>query len=250
MTSWRKGLRGAFRRLGYTVHRWPSNRFDGMRDALSLLCSAGYRPRIVIDAGAHTGAWTRLARSVFPGVAAFHLIEPQLGCHAALEALTRQSANVTLHRVAVTEPGVTRVRLIGMAAEDGTGARVAGPDEGATTEVECAAATLDALLGDGIAPEDRALLKLDLEGHEIPALRGARRVLEAVEVVLVEVQFFEIEGNGRPGFGDVHGFFRERGFELYDVACLSARPRDLRLRLGDVIFARRDSALLADRSWR
>ena len=92
------------------------------------------------------------------------------------------------------------------------------------TAVERAAATLDALLGDRIAREDRALLKLDLEGHELPALRGARRVLEASEVVVVEVQFFEIDGNGRPCFGDVHAFFRERGFELYDVACLSPAP--------------------------
>ena len=244
MTLWRQGLRAALERLGYTVHRWPAHRFDGMRDALFLLRRAGYRPRVVIDAGAHTGAWTRLARSAFPDASSFHLIEPQLGCHAALEALARRSAGFTLHRIAVTEPGVTRVCLIGA----GTGARVAGPDDKATA-VECAAATLDALLGDRIAREDRALLKLDLEGHELPALRGARRVLEASEVVVVEVQFFEIDGNGRPCFGDVHAFFRERGFELYDVACLSPRPRDLRLRLGDVIFARRDSGLLADRSW-
>jgi hypothetical protein len=48
MTSWREGLRAAFQRLGYTVHRWPSNRFDSMRDALFLLSRAGYRPRVVI----------------------------------------------------------------------------------------------------------------------------------------------------------------------------------------------------------
>ena len=32
-------------------------------------------------------------------------------------------------------------------------------------------------------PEDRALLKLDLENHEIGALRGAERLLKNVEVV-------------------------------------------------------------------
>jgi hypothetical protein len=131
----------------------------------------------------------------------------------------------------------------------GTGAWVAGPDEAAPGELHCPSTTLDALLADRLAREDRALLKLDLEGHELKALRGGVRVLQLVEVVLTELQFFEINGNGRPLFGDVVSFFRDRGFELYDFACLSARPRDLRLRMGDVIFARRDSALLVDRSW-
>ena len=94
-----------------------------------------------------------------------------------------------------------------------------------------------------------ALLKLDLEGHEAVALRGAARLLAVVEVVVSEVQFFPISDNGRPVFADMAGLLRGRGFELYDFACLAPRPRDLRLRMGDVVFARRDSSLLADRSW-
>jgi hypothetical protein len=138
--------------------------------------------------------------------------------------------------------------MVGAATGDGSGARIARAAQEAERGVECAAATLDALMGDDIARADRALLKLDLEGHEIPALRGGGRVLEAVEVVLTEVQFFGVGDNGRPRFSDMHRFFEERGFDLYDVACLSPRPRDLRLRLGDVIFVRRVSALLADPS--
>jgi hypothetical protein len=131
----------------------------------------------------------------------------------------------------------------------GTGAWVARPGEVASGEVECPATMLDALLADRVARADRALLKLDLEGHEVPALQGASRLLQAVEVVLTELQFYEINDNGRLIFADVLNFLRERGFELYDFACLSQRPRGMRLRMGDVVFVRRDSPLLTDRSW-
>jgi len=53
----------------------------------------------------------------------------------------------------------------------------------------------------------------------------------------------------RPIFSDVLGFLRDRGFELYDVASLSARPRDGRLRQADGVFVRRESPLSSGRSW-
>ena len=109
--------------------------------------------------------------------------------------------------------------------------------------------TLDELFAGKISRSDRALLKLDIEGYEIPALKGASQLLEAVEALLTEVQFFEINGNGRPQFGDMVEFMRARGFEVYDVACLSQRPRDMRLRMGDIVFVRRDRELMQDLSW-
>jgi hypothetical protein len=41
----------------------------------------------------------------------------------------------------------------------------------------------------------------------------------------------------------------DRGFALYDVLALASRPRDGRLRSGDVMFVRGNSPLLADVSW-
>lgn len=234
---------------GYTVHRWPAGRFDGMRDALVLLRSAGYRPRVIIDVGANRGEWTRLAREVFPD-SIFHLFEPQPVCVAALAPLATGVPQLTVHAVAVTRPGVSRVRMIGGGHEGGgTGAWVGQPGEAAPGEVECPAATLDAVVSGSVTVADRALLKLDIEGHELPALEGATELLEKTEVILTELQFYPINDNGRAVFGDVVNFLHARGFELYDFACLSSRPRDKRLRMGDALFARLDSPLLADRSW-
>src|SRR5262249_12223446 len=125
----------------------------------------------------------------------------------------------------------------------------ARPGETGSGELHCPATTLDALLADRLTRADRTLLKLDLEGHELPALRGAARVLDVVEVIVTEAQFFEINDNGRPCFADVLDCLRARHSALYDIAALSPRPRDHRLRLGDAIFAHDTSPLLSDRSW-
>ena len=245
--SWWKELAlRSFELAGYRVTRMrPANRFQAMDEALLLLRGFGFDPRVVIDAGANVGTWTRVCRTIFPD-AAYHLIEPQPGYVEEVRSALRTISKVEVHGVAVTEPGIGSVRMCGAGS---TGAWVANPGEHTPCEVVCPATTLDELLADRVSAEDRVLLKLDLECHEVTALTGARRLLKAVEVVLTEVQFYPANDNGRPTFSDVLAFLRERGFEIYDIACLSQRPRDMRLRMGDVVFVRNDSQLLADRSW-
>jgi FkbM family methyltransferase len=249
VSGWRGAVRRMFEAAGLTIHRWPANRFDGMRDALMLLRRSGFSPNVVIDCGANLGQWSRLALSVFPE-ATFHLIEPQPACTASLRGLARETGRAQVHAVAMTEPGVAEVRMIGGGdVGGGTGAWVARPGEAAIGEAICRATTLDELLAAEVTPADRCLLKLDLEGHELPALRGAARLLGAVEVVLTEFQFFEINANGRPTFGSLLRMLDAHGFDLYDFACLVSRPRDQRLRMGDAVFVRRGSPLIADEGW-
>ena len=232
----RELFRLAVEHLGYTVHRWPANRFDGTSDVMRLLRQAGYLPRVIIDGGANMGTWTRMARTIFPS-ATFHIIEPQPACREALDDLSRRMPGLVVHPVALTKPGTSQVRIVGGGVTGGgTGGWVALRGEWEPGAVECPATTLDCLLADHVVREDRALLKLDLEGHELTALQGAARLLDVVEVLLTELQFFDINDGGCPVFADLLEFLRAGGFELYDFACLAARPRDLRLRMGDAVF--------------
>jgi FkbM family methyltransferase len=236
------------RAAGYRVERWrPANRFNAMSETLELLQLRAFQPRVIIDAGANVGQWTEMALRVFPG-SAVHMIEPQPACRPSLERLAAARDAVTLHPVALSRPGQTRLAFTGGVAEGGTGVHVMIAGE-SDLELECPATTLDELFAARVSRADRPLLKLDLEGHEVEALRGAGALLDAVEAIVIEAQLYDINNNGLPVFRDVFQLLADRGFELYDLASTGWRRRDMRMHMLDAVFVRSDSPLCADRSW-
>jgi FkbM family methyltransferase len=236
-------------RWGLRVSTRPPNRFVAMREVLAGLRARGFSPDLIVDGGANTGQWIGLARPFFPEPPV-HLVEPQPACLRALEHIARSDGNMIIHPLALTAPGSASVRLLGGGPAGGsTGAYVALPHEQGDDAQVCPAGTLDALLRTELTWARRVLLKLDLEGHEIEALRGGEAVLAATEVIVSEVQFYEIERDGRPLLRQLMSFLAEREFELYDFAMLADRPRDGRLRAGDVAFVRRTSPLARDTGW-
>jgi hypothetical protein len=129
----------------------------------------------------------------------------------------------------------------------GTGAHIAWDVNRSPASADVEATTLDHLFAATVTADDRILLKLDLQGHELLALSGASATLPLVEVVLIEVSFFQ--QTGEPTIPQIICFFDSKGFELFDIAALSGRTRDDRLRQGDLVFVRQGTTLLADRSW-
>jgi len=242
-------VRRVLQRFGIRVTRTPINRFASIGDTLAAMRGRGFDARVVVDGGANHGQFFSLARPVFPD-AVFHLIEPQAACIPALDSLAEHDAgHVVVHRTAITEPGVSRVRMVGGGDSGGAGNWVAKRGDQAAGEFESAATTLDELLDAHVGRNDRALLKLDLEHHEIPALSGARSLLTKVEAILTEVTFFDIDNWGATLFAEMASFLDERNFVLYDVASLASRARDGRLRMGDAVFVRCGTPLVEDNSW-
>lgn len=236
-------VKRAFERAGLVVRRAPANRFEAMETSLQQLRAGGYRPRVVIDCGANCGQWFGLASSVFPE-AEFHVIEPQEECWATLEAAAARRGRTSVHKVAATAPGSPQVRMARGGGEASTGAFVMSDAHTFASDLTAAATTLDRLFAARVQADDRALLKLDIEGHEMEALRGATSLLDRVEVILCEVRFYDVYHAGAPAFGAVMSFLGERGFSLFDFASLSGRKKpDHRLWLGDAIFIRNGSPL-------
>ncbi len=119
-------VRSGIRKMGYRVTRaGAANRFAAMDDALWLLRSWGYDPRVVIDGGANVGVFTQMARRIFPE-AQFHLVEPQPACAPVLRGLAQRWPGVHFHQTALTRPQVRQVTLLGCGEGGGsTGAWVA-----------------------------------------------------------------------------------------------------------------------------
>lgn len=232
--------------LGLRVTRHV-NRFQAMSETLNLVARNGFAPATIIDAGANVGDWSRLARGIFRD-AMIHMIEPQSGCAQDLRALAASEDAMRFHNVAITRPGVRKVSMAGGGPmSKSTGAWVMEYTDPAPDTQLSDATTLDELFPPG-TPQP-ILLKLDLEGHEMAALEGAENLLSVVEVVVSEVSLFDVNNSGRPLFSDLLAFLKSRNFELYDLASMSARQRDGRLRQADAVFVRTDSALSADRAW-
>ncbi|MEJ0067174.1 MAG: FkbM family methyltransferase [Caulobacteraceae bacterium] len=192
----------------------------------------------MVDGGANVG-------DLFP-TATIDLVEPQPACRDALERLARDR-RFRLHAVALGAENA----FISLAIDPGgvtTGAHVLPDIDGPGAErVSVPVARLDTLLGSEMKIEERTFLKLDLQGWELEALKGADGVIDRMEAILLEVSFFAQAYE--PTIEMLVRFLDERGFSLYDIAALGARRRDNRAHQGDFLFVRRDSPLMADRAW-
>jgi FkbM family methyltransferase len=242
-----KMVQALFRRCGLNLTRLPGNRFDVMPDVLRQLAREGFAPTLIIDVGANRGQWAAMVSAVFARVP-LHLIEPQAACRADLDAFAARRGATEIHNTFLTRRGVSRVQVVG-GGSGSTGAHVIDTSTGRTDGESMPALTLDAVFAHRLRDADRVLLKLDVEGHELDVLDGASAVLAHVEVIVSEVTFFDIEHTGYPTFTEFVATLARAGFVLYDIAALASRRRDGRLRMGDAVFVRTTSPLMADDSW-
>ena len=235
------------RRTPYRIIRArDANRFQAIEECLASLAKLGFSPRRIVDGRANVGDFARLASSIFPD-ATVHLVEPQPACCDTLAQLA-QDKRFQLHTVALgAEDGFLDLAIDPAGVT--TGAHIlpdaVPPDDAVCTQVPVA--RLDTLLANGIGIDDRCLLKLDLQGWELEALNGAERILDRIEVILIEVSFFAQAYE--PSIETLVHFLDERGFSLYDIASLAARKRDNRAHQGDFVFVHRGSQLMADTAW-
>jgi FkbM family methyltransferase len=239
--SMKRLIKAVLARTPYRIVRdQGGNRFQAIEAALAGMKNRGFDPDIVIDGGAHLGSFSLMAETLFPR-AEFHLIEPQAACLPHLRRLCAQKGFV-LYEQALAEES-KRV-LLTSGKEPNTGAHVAQKPDQRASEVN--AIRLDDLFVNQVRGRN-ALLKLDLQGYELFALRGAESLLPSVEVILTEVSFFSQAYE--PSIVELLSFLNERDFELYDIASITGRSRDNRARQGDFILVRKGSVLASDRGW-
>lgn len=79
------------------------------------------------------------------------------------------------------------------------------------------------------------ILKLDLQGHELSAIRGLRNQLNYVKLIHIEVQFLSFY-EGSPLFSEVETFLRDHGFMLFQLYPPVRSPIDGRILYGDATF--------------
>ncbi len=220
----------ALRSIGLNVSRHR----DPYSDAARLL--AGVPVSAVVDGGAYVGSAVRRMLDAFPR-ATVHAFEPQ-----ALE----------FGRLSESFAGNGRVRLYPQALSNNSGRATLHITTTAYTTSLLEAAPHSGLHPSGQQPVETitlddwwsaqgrpevAFLKLDLQGHELQALMGARRMLaEAVHSVLTEVNFVA-RYEGQCFFHEVAAFLHQNGVgfhRLYEWLPL----QDGSWRQADALFVR------------
>lgn len=230
------------------VRRSRENRFSAIDQSLISLRQRGFDPPLILDGGANVGEFSRLAFRLFPR-STIHAVEPQPGCAEALQSLqTKYGDRLVIHMAALCAPedhGST-LTLFSDSTYTSTGAHVALGDTTGSTTITVPCLSIDNIISD-TSHSFGSLLKLDLQGYEMHALHGAVSSIKTFDVMLIEVSFFAQVYE--PPISALVKFLAENGFELYDIASLSARRRDDRPHQADFVFVRSESALAADRAW-
>ena len=141
---------------------------------------------VFVDGGANVGLFSLLAASAVGPGGRVLACEPVPGTMRLLEANAAENdlPALELHEVALSDrPG--RERLV--VFEDGSGLASFAPETSGGTPVEVTVTTLDELtsrFGNRVA-----LVKLDIEGAEVKAVRGARDLIARSDpIFLIEVE--------------------------------------------------------------
>ena len=196
--------------------------------------------RTVIDVGANRGQFALYAKVRFPE-AQIYSLEPLSRPRGQMRALFAGEGRVhVIGKAAGETPGRARVNvskqddsssLLSMAErqlERYPETRMVGAED---VEVD----TLDAMFSD-LDLGGPILLKLDVQGYELQALRGGRKLLERVDAVLTEasfVPFYEEQAL----FDDLHQWLTAAGFHL--VAGAMSSQSGGRWEQGDFLYERR-----------
>ena len=194
------------------------------------------------DLGANKGYWTTRAAPLFEQVIA---VEASAATFDALEGNAGHLANVTLHRAAIHARTGETLGFVNTHLSHAS-ARLAG---GAPAGAEDSTETVTTLaIDDLVPPGTQALIKLDIEGAEIAAIRGAARALADGAVLI-----YEDHGNDSACTVSAH-LLEMPGIRLYscenglasmpDVAAIRALKRDP-YKGYNFVAARADSSLLA-----
>jgi FkbM family methyltransferase len=214
---------------------------------LKTVNDRGFSPRGIIDVGANRGDWTKLALNLFPK-ANILMIEPQSEMVAPLEQICREHPNVEFIQAgAGPSPG----ELIQTIWDDLAGSSFLPHATQEHLSSGKQRLTRIITIADEVQKRPHFhpdLVKLDIQGFEIEALKGATPLFGVTELFILETSLYEFLPR-IPLTHDCFTFMRSKGYDFYDVTGFIRRPFDGALAQIDIAFAKAGGILRNTHRW-
>ena len=171
---------------------------------------------VLFDVGANVGSWTEGMLQRLPGARVF-MFDPSPGCQAVIRS--KQLPDCTLVPCALGEQA-GQASFHFSSATDGSASLHVRRDtpfqelryQSVTVEVR----TLDEVI-DSLKIDFVDFMKMDIEGHELYALRGAKRSLAAGKIGALSFEFGCGNINSRTFFHDLWESLTGAGFDLWRI---------------------------------
>jgi FkbM family methyltransferase len=194
----------------------------------------------IVDGGAHVGNVIDffLRQYTSPTI---HAFEPNPDLVATLELRYRQLANIYIYPYALgSESRKIPFNIINAGGKGGASS-VFNPSQilkyyhgnNASIEktIEVEVVRLDNIFR---TIEIIDLLKLDLQGYELEALKGCENILSRIRIITTEIEFVPLYNN-QPLFADIDAFLRGKDFRLLNLYELWTN-QDAQLTAGDAVY--------------
>lgn len=186
--------------------------------AVAARCIRRVHP-VIVDAGANRGAWSSALHTRIAHLQpSYYLLEPSSGCQEALNALAIPYAHPIQVAVGAREEEATLL-------SDQSGSEAASlylrrdtflQSEQPPRAERVTIRTIDALMAELEIP-NIDFLKIDVEGHELAVLQGAKRALESASIRALAFEFGSGQINSRTYFHDFWDLLHPLGYRLYRI---------------------------------
>lgn len=184
-------------------------------------------PWALVDVGANLGEFIAAASRLVK-LKSVHAFEPQPQCHAALQAVLQGMPGSRLHAAAV---GKDKREIELLCTANSKLASVLTPDAAVAAGYEHGDFVIQKRLTvpmvrlDDVIPSgmDIGLLKIDVQGFELPVLEGARETLRSTRALLMEVNYVP-HYEGGAAFDELHEAVRSHGFRTFGISAPYGGP--------------------------
>ena len=239
----RSFAKSALRKIGYEIHKTAANQYETQKKLLS--CLGIFEPTI-FDVGAHIGETAEHYKATY-SVSRIYCFEPFPASVKKLVERYKADNSVAVVPLAVSDsPGS---RLFHVNGRDATNSLLPRPEKnrryyprnaGLKEKIQVDVTTID----DFVAKqniEDIHILKMDIQGGELMALRGAIDTVTNMRIPIIYTEaMFVPHYQDNPLLNEVWSFLADLSYSLLNVYDLHWAANG-QLRYGDALFVSQET---------